>query len=103
VVGADSNVGGVGVSEGSSSDGMGGIGTLDNMSSVVDNRGDDSSVCDRNRVQGDLGLSITLHDVLNSVVLGDVLGSEGSVGHSGVVAGVVVAGHAVGDGGSNIG
>jgi len=41
--------------------------------------------------------------MFNSVVLGNVLGSKGTIGNSGVVAGVVVAGKTVGNRSSNIG
>jgi len=41
----------------------------------------------------DKGLSRTLDNMLNSMVLGNVFGTKHSVGDSGVVAGVVVAGH----------
>merc|ERR1711962_1549002 len=41
--------------------------------------------------------------MLNSMVLGNVLGTKDSVGDSGVVAGVVVAGHTVGSRDSSIG
>merc|ERR1712107_661527 len=41
--------------------------------------------------------------MLNSMVLGNVLGTKHSVGDSGVVAGVVVAGHTVGSRDSSIG
>merc|ERR1711962_1593118 len=51
----------------------------------------------------DKGLSRTLYNMLNSMVLGNVLGTKDSVGDSGVVAGVVVAGHTVGSRDSSIG
>jgi hypothetical protein len=51
-----------------------------------------------------LGISLTLHDVLNGTVLGDVAGAEKTVGGGGVLLGVVVVGDGVaGNGGSNDG
>merc|ERR1711973_680607 len=70
VVGADSNIGGVGVSKGGSSNRVRSIGTVDNMSSTIGDRGDnraysrvgsnrlDSSVADNradSRVGGNRG------------------------------------------------
>ena len=51
-----------------------------------------------------LGIGLTLHDVLNGSVLGDVAGAENTVGGGGVLLGVVVVGDGVaGNGGSNDG
>merc|ERR1712107_583820 len=93
VVGADSNIGGVGVSKGSGSNSMRGI------SSIHDMTGD----CVVSEGGVDKGPSRTLDNMLNSMVLGNVLGTKHSVGDSGVVAGVVVAGHTVGSRDSSIG
>jgi len=43
------------------------------------------------------GIGLTLHNMLNAMVLGDVFGSEGTIGLGSVVAGVVVAGDFVCD------
>ena len=80
------------------------IGSLHYMASRIGNRDNMASgIGSRNRVKSDLGLSITLYNMLNSMVLSNVLRSKSSIGDSSVVAGVVVAGDAVGYGSSNIG
>merc|ERR1719187_1820475 len=56
----------------------------------------DTSMVDNSRISLRLSISFTLHNMLNSVVLGDVFGSKGTIRLSSVVAGVVVAGDFVG-------
>jgi len=83
------------------------ISSLHNMTSSVggnwksrvgswDNRGNSSNI-----VAGNQRLSISLHNMFNSMVLGNVLGSNNTIGNSSVVAGVVVAGQTVGNRGNN--
>ena len=102
VVGADSNIGRVGESKGCSSNSMSVIGSLDDMSSSIGSwENMASGIGGRDKVEGELGLGITLHNMLNSVVLGNVFGSESSIGDSSVVVGVVEAGETVGSRGNN--
>jgi len=102
VVGADSNIGRVGESKGCSSNSMSVIGSLDDMSSSIGSRENMASgIGGRDKVEGELGLGITLHNMLNSMVLGNVFGSESSIGDSSVVVGVVEAGETVGSRGNN--
>jgi len=117
VVEAKSNVGGVGKTEGSGGNSVvaGAVNRADSSNSVVNNRADSGRVGDGlgNSVvdvgvsggdnKGGISLSLTLDNVLNSVVLGNVLGSENSVGDSSVVVGVVVVGHLVGGGNNGSG
>merc|ERR1719312_2011229 len=60
-----------------------------------------SGIGGRDKVEGELGLGITLHNMLNSMVLGNVFRSESSIGDSSVVVGVVEAGETVGSRGNN--
>merc|ERR1712123_498586 len=54
-------------------------------------RGSNRSVVDKSWVS----LSLTLDNMLNSTVLGNIRWTIDTIGHSGVVVGAVVAGHSV--------
>jgi len=103
VVGAQSNVGGVGGSEGSEGNSMRGTSMLHNRHSSIErghsivDSGEESVVGAVESAVGYKGISLTLDDMLNFTVLGDVLGSESSIRLSSVVAGAVVVGDLVGN------
>jgi len=103
VVGAQSNVGGVGGSKGSEGNSMRGTSMLHNRHSSVERRhsivdsGEESVVGAVESAIGYKGISLTLDDMLNFTVLGDVFGSESSIRLSSVVAGAVVVGDLVGN------
>jgi len=103
VVGAQSNVGGVGGSEGSEGNSMRGTSMLHNRHSSIErghsivDSGEESVVGAVESAIGYKGISLTLDDMLNFTVLGDVLGSESSIRLSSVVAGAVVVGDLVGN------
>merc|ERR1712002_86582 len=99
VVGAHSNMRGVGHSKGGHSNSMSSSTGLDNRGSSI---GSVESGVDTSRVRGDTmdsnkGIGLTLDNMLNAMVLGDVFGPKGTIGLGSVVAGVVVAGDFVGD------
>jgi len=103
VVGAQSNVGGVGGSEGSEGNSIRGTSMLHNRHSSVErgnsivDSGEESVVGAVESAVGYKGISLTLDDMLNFTVLGDVFGSESSIRLSSVVAGAVVVGDLVGN------
>jgi len=66
-------------------------------SSVGGGRESSVDVVGRDTMDGYKRIGLTLDNMLNSMVLGDVLGSKGSIRLSSVVAGAVVVGDLVGD------
>merc|ERR1712168_1402634 len=106
VVGANSYIGGVSGTKGSQGNGMRAHNVLDNSNSVG---GGDSSVGEGQASVGQasvgrdgyIGISLPLDNMLDSMVLGNVLGSDHSERLSSVVVGVVVAGDLVGDMGNS--
>merc|ERR1712168_1708655 len=99
VVGANSYIGGVSGTKGSQGNGMRAHNVLDNRNSV----GGGNSSVGEGRVgrDGYIGISLPLDNMLDSMVLGNVLGSDHSERLSSVVVGVVVAGDLVGDRGNS--
>jgi len=63
--------------------------------------GSKRSVVDQSWVS--LSLSLTLDNMLNSTVLGNIRWAIGTIGHSSVVVGAVVAGHGVAGNGTDKG
>merc|ERR1712168_1679495 len=106
VVGANSYIGGVSGTKGSQGNGMRAHNVLDNRNSVG---GGDPSVGEGQASvreagvgrDGYIGISLPLDNMLDSMVLGNVLGSDHSERLSSVVVGVVVAGDLVGDRGNS--
>jgi len=116
-IGADSNVGRVGPSSSGGSNSMSSVGGDGggNMGSVVDGGGNNIVICGQGggnmvvgggqgggnmgnrpgRVVDQSGVSLTLDNVLNWTVLGNIFWAKDTFGHSGVVVGVVVAGDGV--------
>jgi len=126
VVGAHSDVGGVGHTKGGGSNSMSSTSMFQNRNPSVGDRnssvggressvgggessvggGRESSISGGESSVGGVGrdtmdsykrIGLTLDNMLNSMVLGDVLGSKGSIRLSSVVAGAVVVGDLVGD------
>jgi len=106
VVGANSYIGGVSGTKGSQSNSMRAHNVLDNRNSVG---GGHSSVAEGKAsvgqagvgIDGYIGISLPLDNMLDSMVLGNVLGSDHSERLSSVMVGVVVAGDLVGGRGNS--
>merc|ERR1719431_1505360 len=117
-IGADSNIGRVGPSSSGGSNSVSSIAGKrgSNMSSIGDGRGNNVVVGGGQRRGNSIGgskigvdqsrvsLSLTLDNMLNWTILGNIFWAIDTIGHSSVVVGAVVAGDSVaGNSGDNVG